>query len=132
MKHHSLLKWEKKLYKLLNEVDYYLEAKYGDQYRRHPARPAHGQTSSLNQDGLFSVTSNFSLGLGSERGKGYIIKIKIVTLQNVQPEIQQNIEQDAVEKIRQLLTDYFPDRELYLERDNSLIKLYGDLSLGSL
>ncbi|MDZ7722840.1 MAG: hypothetical protein U5R06_08530 [candidate division KSB1 bacterium] len=132
MKHHSLSQWEKKLYNLIINVDHYLEEKYGNDFRRHPARPPHGQTSSVSHDGVFSVTSNFSLGLGSQHGRGYAIDIKIVTLETVDQETREAIEKDAMEKIRELLPDYFPNRELNLQRDGNVIKLYGDLSLGNI
>ena len=132
MKHHSLSQWEKKLYSLILEVDHYLEKRYGDNFRRHPARPPHGQTSSVSQDGVFSVTSNFSLGLGSQHGRGYTIDIKIVTLETVDPDTREAIEKDAIGKMRELLPDYFPDRELHLQQDGNVIKLYGDLSLGNI
>lgn len=130
MKHHSLTKWEKRLYKLVKQVDHYLEDKYGQEFKRHPARPAHGQTSSVSQDGVFSVTSNFSLGLGSSHGKGYIIDIKLVTLEDIDSSRREQIEDEAVNKLREWLPDYFPERELYVKRDGNIIKLYGDLSLG--
>ncbi|MFW5811908.1 MAG: hypothetical protein ACOCWS_02900 [Alkalispirochaetaceae bacterium] len=131
MSHHSLRSFEKKLKQLFDEVDDYLEERYGGEYPLHPARPKRGKTSSKSHDGLFNIGASFSPGYGSEHGRGYVIDVEMVTLSNVTDEREEEILTDAAEKVDSLLKKYFPDRELSVRRDGSLFKIVGDLSLGT-
>ena len=131
MKHHSLDQFEDRLQKLFDEVDDYLEEKYGGEYPLHPARPPRGKTSSNSQDGLFNVGASFTAGYHSEHGRGYVIDVDMVTLANVSSEREEEILRDAVEKVQKLLKERFPERELEVRRDGRLFKITGDLSLGS-
>ncbi len=126
-----LEKWERKLYQLLGEIDDYLEEKYAGRYRLHPARPARGTTSSKSHDGLFNINANFSLGLGSRSGRGYSIDVELVTLEDIDPAVEAEINHIVVQQIRKKLPAYFPERELQVTQDGNLIKIYGDLSLGT-
>ena len=130
VRHPKLGEWEKKLQQLINVVDDYLEDKYQGKYRLHPARPQRGKTSSKTQDGLFSVTASFSLGYGSKFGRGYVIDVHIATLEDVEKERIAEIEAEAYQIIKEKLPEYFPDKEIKVERDGTLIKIFGDLSLG--
>jgi hypothetical protein len=132
MKHHRLHKWEKSLKKILDEIDLLLEARYGDRYDLHPARREHGSTSNRSHDGLFDIRGEFTLGLGSTKGRGYIIDIDLKTLEKVPPGIIEEIEDEAIKELRQRLPEGFPKRELHVERDGNMIKILGDLSLGSI
>ena len=125
----KLEQWEKKLHKILDEVDDLLEDQFGNKYRLHPVRMERGETSNKSMDGLFNVTANFSLGLGSELGRGYVLKIKIVSLEKISEEIQNMVEEISMQKISEKLPVEFPGRELSIQKDNNLIKIYGDLSL---
>ena len=131
MKHPNLAAWEDKLHALLDELDDILEDSYGHHYRLHPARPQRGTTSSKSHDGLFDITANFTLGLGSELGKGYVIDIHLSTLQKVSEEIFDQIEAKTIDHLRKRLPYYFPNRHLDVKQDGTTIKLYGDLSLGN-
>ena len=95
-----------------------------------------GQKEAIHQnkshDGLFSVTSSFTTGIGSEKGKGYAVKIRIVTLKNVEKPVREKIENEVIELIDKLLDEKFPKRILDVTKDGKVIKIYGDLSLGSL
>jgi len=130
MQHPLLIKWEKQLKKLLDEVDEALEKSYGANWPLHPARPAQGSTANKAHDGLFDITANFSLGLGSDRGRGYTIDIHMATLNHITPEEKQAIEEQALKLIAERLKTFFPGRALAVDRDGHLIRLYGDLSLG--
>ncbi|MBN2041688.1 MAG: hypothetical protein JW864_16750 [Spirochaetes bacterium] len=132
MKHHSLVTWEKKLKQMMDEIDDYLEKKYGDMYPLHPSRRGRGKTSNKEHDGLFNIGSAFSPGFGSDKGKGYIVDIDMVTLSHVPDDVVMQIESEVVFLIKEKLSAYFPDRELNVEKDGSVIKIYGDLSLGSI
>jgi len=122
-------KWEKKLRNILDDIDDILEDKFGNKYRLHPVRPKRGETSNKSMDGLFDVSANFTLGLGSEHGRGYVLKIKMVTLEDISEEIQEKVDQIAMEKLKSKLPEEFPDRELNVERDGNVIKVFGDLNL---
>jgi len=129
MQHH-LENFDRKLKKLFDEVDDYLEDKYGQRYPLHPRRARRGNTSNKASDGLFNVGASFSAGFGSEHGRGYIVDIDMVTLTDVPDEIEEQIEDDAVDFIRKKLPHYFPDRDLEVRRDGRTFKILGDLSLG--
>ncbi|MFW5976213.1 MAG: hypothetical protein ACOCRY_02925 [Alkalispirochaetaceae bacterium] len=131
MSHHSLNKFEAQLQELFDEVDDYLEEKYGGAYPLHPARPPRGKTSSKSHDGLFNVGASFSAGYHSEHGRGYVIDVDVVTLAHVSKDREEQILEDAVDKVRQLLPKYFPDRNLEVRRDRRVFKITGDLSLGN-
>lgn len=132
MKHPNLVEWEETLKKVVDNLDDVLEDQFGNQYQLHPARPVRGKTSNKSQDGLFSITAQFSLGIGSQKGKGYIIDIHLSTLENVPDEIYDKIEDVAIARIRQYLNVHFPGKKLSVEKDGRVIKLFGDLSLGDL
>lgn len=83
-------------------------------------------------DGLFDITASFTLGLGSELGKGYVLKIKIATLENVSENIQKQVEQIAMDKISERLPQVFPNRKLEIDYDGNVLKIYGDLNLDSI
>jgi len=128
--HPKLAEWEKKLQKLINFVDDYLENKYHGKYRLHPARPERGKTSSKTQDGLFSITASFSPGYGSKFGRGYVVDVHVATLDDVEKERIAEIKKEAFEIIKEKLPEFFPNREITVKRDGTLIKIFGDLSLG--
>lgn len=131
MNHPSLAKWENRLRQALDELDDLLEDRYGLRHRLHPARAARGRTSSKSQDGLFSVNANFSLGIGSQHGDGYVLDIDMVTLERIPSELKQEIEDVVLAKLREELPEHFPGRDLRVDRDGHVIKIHGDLSLGT-
>ena len=130
MRHHSVLAWEARLDSIMREIDRFLEEKYHGEYVLHPARLQRGKTANPSYDGLFSITANFTLGLGSSVGKGYVIDIKMVTLENIPEKVRDEIENIVQEKLRQLLPAQFPETELHVDKDGRVLKIHGDLSLG--
>jgi hypothetical protein len=130
IEHPTLILWENKLKSILDDLDEVLEDQYGHRYRLHPARPGRGKTSSKSHDGLFDISANFTLGIGSGHGKGYVIDIRMVTLEKVPDEIEDQIEDLAIRHIQKKLKSVYPDRTLTVSRDGHIIKLHGDLSLG--
>ena len=131
MKHPRLKQFDDRLKALFDEVDDHLEERYGGRYPLHPARARKGATANKEQSGLFSVGASFSAGYGSEYGRGYVVEVEIVTLTEVPDEIEEEIDEEAARKVRELLPRYFPDRRLELVRDRRLLKIHGDLSLGT-
>ena len=122
---------EDKFRQLCDELDTYLEDLFGDRYPLHPNRLPRGKASSVAYDGLFSTGTQFTLGYGSESGRGYIIDIDIVTLSRVKPEDRAAIEEAAMNFLRANLQRHFPDRKLEVVKDGSVYKLVGDFSLGN-
>jgi len=129
MRHHKIEEWESKLKRVFDRVDDYLEEKYGRKYPLHPARPARGTTSSKAHDGLFDLGASFTAGYGSERGPGYVVEVRMVTLTRVPHYIRSRIEDEVVERLREELPKEFPDRGLQVERDGQVFKIHGDLRL---
>ena len=127
-----IAKIEKRIYELLNEVDSALEDKYDQKYRLHPARPERGQTSNPTRDGLINISAKFTAGIGSEHGKGYNVDIKLKTLENVDEEVIEEIDEIALNLIKEKLPKYFPERKLEINRDGNVIKIHGDFFLGSI
>jgi hypothetical protein len=56
----------------------------------------------------------------------------MVTLSQIPDEVEEKIEEDAVDYVRRKLPNYFPDRKLEVKRDKHTFKISGDLSLGRL
>jgi hypothetical protein len=129
MLHHLVEAWEAKLNALLIEVDSRLEEQFGSLFLPHPARPRLGSTANPQHDGLFRITASYSPGFGSVLGKGYVLQIDPVTLDNVSDQQLELIRQTAVQLIQDGLDKAMPGRHLRVQRENNVWKLVGDLSL---
>lgn len=116
--------------KMFDEIDHYIEDLYGDRYPLHPMRPARGETSNPEADGLFNIGAVFTPGYGSELGRGYLIDVSMSTLEKVCDEVRSEIYKVTSEKVRELLPVYFPDRELTVKQDKNHFKIQGDFKLG--
>lgn len=125
-------KWEKQFKGIMGELDDYFEDKYGGTYPLHPARSKRGRTANKKHSGLFAIGGKFSAGFGSKLGPGYVLEIRISTLATVPPDVRAAIEDEVAEKLRELFARDFPDRDLRVERDGRVYKMFGDLSLGTL
>ena len=125
-----MAEFDDQLKKLFDEVDSHIEEIYGDKYPLHPVRPARGETSNPEADGLFNIGANFTPGYISQLGRGYIIDISIATLEKVDENVRQEIYEAATEKVKELLLIYFPERDLTVRRDGTQFKIQGDFSLG--
>ena len=123
---------EKELSELCSNLDNYLEDKYGKKYRIHPNRLKRGSGSNPRFDGLFSTAIAFSLGYGSNSGRGYIVEVDIRTLDKVEDLDRQEINETAFNYIKDNLKVYLPERELNIVKDGSVMKTVGDFSLGEL
>jgi len=132
VRHPKLVAWEKSLKAMFDEIDDYLEDKYGNLYPLHPNRTARGGTSNKESDGLFNVGCAFSAGYGSELGRGYVVEVHMSTLDAIPAEIKMLIEKETAEIVRAKLKTFFPDRELNIKKDGNVYKIYGDLSLGTM
>ena len=132
IRHANLVSWEKKLKTILDQLDDHLETRYGGTYNLHPARARRGQTSNKAHDGLFDIVASFSLGTGSQHGKGYVIDVHMATLDHIPCQVQEEIKRITLSHLRKTLPNYFPGTHLQVDMDGALIKIHGDLSLGDL
>ena len=132
MRHPKVEAWELKLKQIFDQIDAELEEKYGHLYPLHPARPQHGTTANPEHSGLFYVRASFSAGFGSRLGAGYIVDVDMVTLTRVPDRIEEQIEEEVVDRLREELPAWFPGRNLQVTHDGRRFKIHGDLSLGKL
>jgi hypothetical protein len=128
--HAKLRAFENQLKALFNEVDHQLEDRWGNLYSVHPNRPRRGETADPEMDGLFEVAPDFTPGIGSEMGRGYIISLRVATLDRLDHERYEALMQETADIVKALLPRYFPERDLRVVRDGSRFKIIGDFSLG--
>ena len=129
MRHRKAKDWEQRLKQVFDEIDIELERCYGGRFDLHPARREHGSTSSREMDGLFNVGASYSAGFGSQYGPGYVVDIRLSTLERV-PETLRNELRDRVQALLiQKLPSAFPGRELHVDRERNHLRIHGDLSL---
>jgi len=132
MKHHKQRELERQMSALCVELDHHLEDMFAERYPLHPNRLPRGKASSVFYDGLFSTGTKFTLGYGSEAGRGYLVDVVISTLAKVAASDRDEIEQEAVRFIEEALPRYFPNRKLQVVKDGNVYKIVGDFSLGLL
>jgi hypothetical protein len=128
--HPKMVAFTKTLEALFREVDAFLEDEWGESFVLHPNRPPRGETANPEMDGLYNTGPDFTPGLGSETGRGYIISLKAVTLDRVTPEQFEFLMEEVAALIQKKLPGYFPGRELRVVRDGKRFKIIGDFSLG--
>ncbi|MBN2652294.1 MAG: hypothetical protein JXR63_07920 [Spirochaetales bacterium] len=116
--------------KMFDEIDDFLEDKYGDSFPLHPNRAKRGKTSNKESDGLFNVGVSFSAGYGSKYGRGYVVDIKLSTLSNVDQQLKEEITRETISLIGEKLKVYFPNRNLDVVKDRHVYKIVGDFALG--
>jgi hypothetical protein len=131
MRHPKVIDWERRMRTLFDEIDDWLEDKYGSDYPLHPNRAPRGETSSREMDGLFNIGADFTAGYGSRCGRGYVVSIRMSTLSDVPEDIRRRIRRDVRRLVTKKLPVVFPDRQLQVEQDGDLLKIVGDFSLGA-
>jgi hypothetical protein len=115
---------------LFREVDNFLEDEWGAVFSLHPNRPARGATDNPEMDGLFEIGADFTPGIGSEQGRGYIVSFRAATLEKIPSEQFEFLMEEAAALVRAKLSQYFPGRNLRVVRDGKRFKIVGDFSLG--
>jgi hypothetical protein len=128
--HPKLRAFTESLEELFRQVDEELENRYGGRFSLHPNRPRQGETANPEMDGLFEVAPDFTPGLGSEKGRGYLVSLRVATLEKVPPEEFEALMTRAAELVRERLPRFFPGRPLEVVRDGPRFKITGDFSLG--
>ena len=122
---------EQRLDKLCADLDNYLEDQYTDIFSLHPNRPLRGAGANPSYDGIFATSISFTLGYGSEYGRGYLVVVDVRTLQTVTALQREEINNRAFVYIKNNLPLHFPERKLDIVRDGNLLKIIGDFSLGN-
>lgn len=130
--HPKTAAWDARLKAMFDEIDHELEDRYHGRWKLRRNRPERGQTANPESDGLFNVGVFFTAGYGSRLGRGYLLEIILATEESVSPEAREAVEAHALALLRQKLPRHFPERKLSVDRDGSMYKIHGDLSLGGL
>lgn len=125
----KVIEWEQRLKKVFDEIDAILEKEYANRLSRHPARPKHGKTDNREMDGLFNVGASFSAGFGSEIGPGYVVDIRISTLDQVPEKLKTELRDKVQLLLREKLPAAFPDTKIFVEKERNHLRIHGDLSL---
>ncbi|MDR1374975.1 MAG: hypothetical protein LBJ24_08390 [Treponema sp.] len=128
--HPKLVFFTQNLEALFHEVDNILEEEWGAAFTLHPNRPGRGSTENPEMDGLFEIAPDFTPGIGSEQGRGYIISLRTATLDRVTREQFEFLMEEAATLVAVRLPRYFPGRNLRVVRDRKRFKIIGDFSLG--
>jgi hypothetical protein len=128
--HPKLVQFTAALEALFREVDEILEDEWGGSFPLHPNRPERGSTGNPEMDGLFEIAPDFTAGIGSEKGRGYIVSLRTATLAKVSPAQFEFLMEQAAALIAARLPRYFPERNLQVVRDGKRFKIIGDFSLG--
>ncbi|MDR1388345.1 MAG: hypothetical protein LBJ31_00010 [Treponema sp.] len=128
--HPKLVAFTEKLEQLFHEVDEFLEDEWGAAFLRHPNRPERGATENPEMDGLFEIAPDFTPGIGSEQGRGYLVSFRAATLEKPGRSQYEFLMNETALQIAKRLPLYFPGRELRVVRDGSRFKIVGDFSLG--
>jgi hypothetical protein len=123
------MQWEETLKRIFDAMDADLEAEYGAKYPLHPVRPKRGATANPEDDGLFNVGAAFSAGYGSKHGPGYVVEIRLSTLESVPEAIREEIKQKVFQTLENRLASAFPGKALQVSDENGIIRIHGDLSL---
>lgn len=121
---------ERQMSELCQALDNHLEDIYGEHYSIHPNRLKRGMGSNPSFDGLFSTSCSFTLGYGTKSGRGYLVNVEIRTLDRIPFEEKAQIQDHAFDYIAENLKTFIPGRELEVIRENNLMKIVGDFSLG--
>ncbi|QMU98908.1 hypothetical protein F0310_00460 [Borrelia sp. A-FGy1] len=117
---------ENMLFNICLYVDNVLENEFGSTYTVHPNRPSRGKSANGISDGLFSVTTSFTPGYGSNFGRGYLIIIDIITLDIVNIEFRMKVINRGISVFKEKLREKFPGKKLFVVHDINVYKIIGD------
>jgi len=129
MRHRKAMEWERKLKCVFDEIDVELEHQFGERFTLHPARAEHGRTASREMDGLFNVGAAYSAGFGSHFGPGYVVDIRLATLQKVPKPLQQELRDCVQAMLLEKLPAAFFGKALTVSQERHHLRIHGDLSL---
>ena len=123
-------RWDAKLKAVFDEIDRELESLDGLKHvPLHPVRPLAGTTSNPEDDGVLEIGANYTVGIGSKYGPGYVLRVRVATLEAVPEESYRVLEERVVEMLKEKLPKAFPNADLKVDLDGEVYKIHGDLSL---
>ncbi len=129
MRHRKAKEWEQRLKSVFDKIDVELEAAYGNRFDLHPARAPEGTTSNPEMDGLFNVGASYSAGFGSRFGPGYVVDIRLSTLQRIPKKLKLELRDQVQTMLVEKLPAVFPGKELHIDQERSHLRIHGDLGL---
>jgi hypothetical protein len=129
MRHHKAKNWELRLKSVFDEIDQELESTYGNSFDLHPSRPERDSTSNPEMDGLFNVGASYSAGFGSKLGPGYVVDIRISTLERVPASVKAELKTKVKALLETKLPVAFPGKALTVHEEHHHLRITGDLSL---
>jgi len=129
MNNPKMKEWEKTLRVIFDIIDDHLEDRYGYLYPLHPSRAERGHTANKSTDGLFNIGAAFSAGYGSRYGRGWVIDVTMVTLSRVPENVKSEIYKKVVDELKRLLKEYYPGRNISVDKDGNVFKIFGNLGL---
>jgi hypothetical protein len=129
MRHRKAKHWEMRLKAVFDEIDVTLEQEYGNRFPLHPARAKQGTTSNPEMDGLFNVGAAYSAGFGSKLGPGYVVDIRLSTLQRIPKDLMEDLRNRVQTILQEKLPSAFPGKQLQVDREGGHLRIHGDLSL---
>jgi len=129
MNNPKIKEWENTLRKIFDIIDDHLEDNYGFLFPLHPARAQRGHTSNKSSDGLFNIGAAFSAGFGSRYGRGWVVDVTMVTLSKIPENVKLQINKKVIEELKRLLLEFYPERNISVEIDGNVFKIFGDLGL---
>ncbi|VGO23311.1 hypothetical protein [Pontiella sulfatireligans] len=129
MRHQKAKAWEKKLKSVFDEIDAELEKQYSNRFNLHPSRSSEGTTSNPEMDGLFNVGASYSAGFGSKFGPGYVVEVRLSTLQRVPLELTSEMNEKVKALLSEKLPLAFPGKTLHIDNERHHLRIHGDLSL---
>lgn len=131
MQHPKSEEWDRKLQGIFERVDHALEDEFGHLYSLRANRPARGQTSNPQMDGLFNFGASFTAGFGSDYGRGYVVDLDIGTWETIPEQQRAQIHDKALDLLKYELAAVFPGRRLEVVEDGPVWKIVGDFNLGA-
>jgi hypothetical protein len=123
------IEWEGKLKRVFDEIDAGLEQRYAGRFNLQPNRSSKGTTSNPEMDGLFNVGASYSAGFGSQFGPGYVVEIRLSTLQRIPRELKQELREQVKVLLMEKLPAAFPGKTLRVDTEQGHLRIHGDLSL---
>lgn len=129
MRGKKVKEWERRLKTVFDSIDVDMEKKYGGKYQLRERRPKFGQTANSESNGLFNIGAVFSAGYGSKHGRGYIVRVLMLTSKRLPDHVHHKIQCEVVDFLKAKLPIAFPDNEMTIKHDGDIFKIVGDLSL---
>lgn len=125
----AVIQWEHTLKQVFDRLDHELEDLYDGHLPLHPVRAPRGATANPEADGLFNIGASYSAGFGSRLGPGYVVDIRLSTLERIPDSLRAEVRNYVSGRLRELLPEAFPGKDLQVSEENNVLKIHGDLSL---